>query len=198
MKMIKTVMSYLTDTRIVLPHIKTILQEIDADFPAAESEFQIAVLAFRQALGTENSPSVDELIHAQNQRIVSNLIFLIWNGIHQNLACFYNPVNKLLLKADFEDIHQEHVLCSLPATVNAQKIIDYTYQSIPSDLHHLIEPITSYYAYLETIVYKLGHYFGFLLADELLYWVVPGYCHDTKTTCAYSMEIGKYLNIDIF
>lgn len=197
MNMIKTVMSHLTDTRTVIPRIKMILQEIDADFPAAENEFQNAVNELRQALGTDNSSSVDELIHAQDQRIVSNLLFLIWNGIHQNLACFCNPVNKLLLKADFEDIHQEYMLCSLPATMNAQKAIDCTYQSIPSELYHLIEPITSYYAYLETTVYKLGHYFGFLLADELLYWVVPGYCHNSKITCAYGMELSKYLNVDI-
>lgn len=197
MKMIKAIMSHLTDTHTVIPQVKRILQDIDTEFPIVENEFNDAVKELRRTLGTERASVLDELIDAYDRRIVSNLMFLVWNGIHHNLSCFYNPVNKLLLKADFEDMHQEHMLCSLPATINAQNLIDCAYQNIPSKLYHLTEPITSYYAYLETMVYKLGYYFGFLLADELLYWVVPGYRHDSKTTCAYSMEISKYLNVDI-
>ena len=117
--------------------------------------------------------------------------------MHQNMSCFYNPVNKLFLETDFESFHQEHLMHSLPATQAAQQLIEEAYHTIPSELRCLTEPITSYYCYLETTAYKLAHYLGFQLADELLYWVVPGSLHDIKTTCTYRTLLNNYLNITL-
>jgi hypothetical protein len=198
MNMIKTAMSCLTDTSTIITRMKMILREIDPNFPTAENEFRDGVIMLRKAIGTENTTCVDDMLLAQDQRIASNLVFLVWSGLHQNLSCFHNSANKLYLKLDFEDIHQEHMLYSMPTTIRAQKQIEKAYQNIPSKLCYLTEPITLYYSYLETIAYKLAHYFGFLLADEFLYWVVPGYCHDNKVTSTYRMELSKYLNMDLF
>ena len=190
-------MSHLTDPHTITDRMKKYLQEHDPAYENEAHALRFGISMLKEALTPEQASIVDTLICAQDQRMAANLIYLIWNGIHQNLSCFHNPVNKLFLETDFEDFHQEHLMYSLPAAKTAQQLIDEAYRAIPSELRHLAEPITSYYCYLDTSAYKLAHYLGFRLADELLYWVVPGYIHDAKTTCAYRTQLTDYLNIDI-
>ena len=59
------------------------------------------------------------------------------------------------------------------------------------------EGITSYISYLETVGYKLAHYFGFVFADHFLEYVIPGYYRDTVTTIQYDWALRGYLKIDI-
>lgn len=197
MNTVKAIMSQLTDTNTIMTSIKEIMLEVDAKYSTEEKAFQDKILKLKQALGAEKSSCVDDLIFAHNQRIASNLIFLGWSGLHLNLACSQNSVNKLLLKEDFDDIHQEHLMNSLPATHTAHKLIDDAYLQIPPEFHPLVDSIISYYSYLETVAYKLVHYLGFRLADELLYHVVPGYSHDSKTTHTYCMKLKEYCNISL-
>ena len=52
-------------------------------------------------------------------------------------------------------------------------------------------------SYLETVGYKLAHYFGFVFADHFLEHVIPGYYRDTVTTMQYDWALREYLKIDI-
>ncbi len=60
----------------------------------------------------------------------------------------------------------------------------------------LFGPITSYYSYIETAAYKPAHYFGFVLGDQFLCRVVPGYQPDHALSISYGMELRNYLEVD--
>ena len=69
-------------------------------------------------------------------------------------------------------------------------------QSLPEELKVLTEPVTSYYAYLQTVAYKLAHYYGFCFGDTFLPRVVPGYHPDHATTIIYGNMLREDLNLD--
>ena len=43
----------------------------------------------------------------------------------------------------------------------------------------------------------MAHYIGFRLADELLYYVLPGYANNQANTIAYAGALEKYLQIHL-
>ena len=48
-----------------------------------------------------------------------------------------------------------------------------------------------YYAYLETVGFKLGHLWGFQWADRFFPYVIPGYTPDTAFTAKYATMVRK-------
>ena len=70
-------------------------------------------------------------------------------------------------------------------------------RSLPEEKRELANGISEYICYLETIGYKLAHYFGFILADEFFYHVIPGYCKDDVTTMQYTWDLQKFLQLDL-
>lgn len=55
--------------------------------------------------------------------------------------------------------------------------------------------IEDYYSYLETIGFKLVHYWGFLWGNEFFPKVVPGYAADTVFTAKYTHMLEHDLGI---
>lgn len=55
--------------------------------------------------------------------------------------------------------------------------------------------IADYYSYLETIGFKLVHYWGFLWGNEFFPKVVPGYAADTVFTAKYMHMLEHDLGI---
>ena len=50
-----------------------------------------------------------------------------------------------------------------------------------------------YITHLETLVPKIAHYEGFMLGNELLYYVMPGYHPDAQLTVRYSRMLKEFL-----
>lgn len=48
-----------------------------------------------------------------------------------------------------------------------------------------------YYAYLETVGFKLAHLWGFQWADHFLPYVIPGYTPDTVFIAKYTAMVRK-------
>ena len=48
-----------------------------------------------------------------------------------------------------------------------------------------------YYAYWETVGFKLAHLWGFQWADRFLPYVIPGYTPDTAFTAKYTAMVRK-------
>ena len=89
---------------------------------------------------------------------------------------------------------------TLPQVQQAAKTINAFHnvlRSFPEEKRNLTEGITSYISYLETVGYKLAHYFGFIFADQFLGHVIPGYRSDMTTTMQYERELEDYLELDL-
>ena len=187
---VKSVMSQLTDPKVVLQNVSDTLRRIDPNFLQEEQQYLRAVDALKEAVGNSVSPTASEYIAAREQEICAELIYVAWLGFQQNLECFQNPINTMFLKMDYEDFHRERRMHTLPEVQKALKTINAFYEvlrTLPEEKRNLTEGITDYMSYLETTGYKLAHYFGFILADQFLYHVVPGYVSDPVTKMQYGL-----------
>lgn len=200
MTTIKTAMHQLTDATSIMQAMKDTLRKIDPGFPEKEADFLQAASGLEQKLGDSVSPSASDFLAAMEQNFVSSLIYIGWQGLQLNLDIFQNPVNALRLESSFEDLHQERRLATIPTVGNARSTICAFYEAIkqlPEDVQSHIDDISAFYADLETIGYKLAHYFGFRLGNAFLHHVIPGYIHDDVHTGLYTMALQDYLNTDL-
>jgi hypothetical protein len=193
-------MNQFTSPEVVLQNVSDTLRKVDPEFIQEERQYYETIGVLRDAIGNSTSPTVDEYIAAVEAEICAELVYVAWLGFQQNIDCSNNPVNTMFLKLDFEDFHRERRMGTLPQVQCAGKIINAFHnvlRSLPEETRNLTEGITSYITYLETVGYKLAHYFGFAFADHFLELVIPGYCSDGVTTMQYSWALSEYLKIDI-
>lgn len=189
-----------TDPKVVLQNVCETLRKIDPSYAQEEHKFNHTVTELNKAIGESVSPSASEYLAAREQKICAELVYITWLGFHQNLECFQNPVNNRFLELDYEDIHREHRLHTLPEVRKALKTIDAFHKvmfTLPETKHDLTNGVTGYFCYLETVGYKIAHYFGFVLADAFLVHVIPGYVSDPCTTIRYTMVLENYMQLDL-
>ena len=197
---VKSLMNQFTSPEVVLQNVSNALRQIAPDFVKEERQYYESIGVLKDTLGASMKPSVDEYIAAIEEEISAELVYVAWLGFQQNIECFNNPINTMFLKMDYEDFHRERRMATLPQVQHALKTINAFHDVLRTCSgfnHELTEGITSYITYLETVGYKLAHYFGFIFADQFLEHVIPGYCSDMVTTMQYERELEDYLGLDL-
>lgn len=197
---VKSLMNQFTSPEVVLQNVSNALRQIAPDFAKEERQYYESIGVLKDTLGASMKPSVDEYIAAIEEEISAELVYVAWLGFQQNIECFNNPINTMFLKMDYEDFHRERRMATLPQVQHALKTINAFHDVLRTCSgfnHELTEGITSYITYLETVGYKLAHYFGFIFADQFLEHVIPGYRNDTVTTMQYERELEDYLGLDL-
>lgn len=174
MKMTENILAQLTDTDAILDAVYETIAALDPNYGEGMATYPEGLQALTQAI-----PNTEEYILALRQEVASDLRFALWSGFQWNLDCFHNPVNKLLVDADFEELCQESRMYILPDAQIALQKAQCFVRSIPEDKRELLDPITDHFAYLKTWGYKLAFCEGFRLADNLLPHLVPAYTPDT-------------------
>ena len=142
------------------------------DFGTCRKEYLEAVTQLRCQLGDE---PVDKLLGAIDRRCEADMLFCGSLGYQANLNNFRDPVARTFLDVDFEDYLRVHVLEDMPQRDASEKEIEVFYQSLTDEQKELYEPISSYLVSLELDLTKLAHYYGFVFANEMLYYTEPGY-----------------------
>ena len=197
---VKSLMNQFTSPEVVLQNVSNALRQIAPDFVKEERQYYESIGVLKDTLGASMKPSVDEYIAAIEEEISAELVYVAWLGFQQNIECFNNPINTMFLKMDYEDFHRERRMATLPQVQHALKTIN-AFQDVLRTCsgfnHELTEGITSYITYLETVGYKLAHYFGFIFADQFLEHVISGYRSDMVTTMQYQRELEDYLGLDL-
>lgn len=186
----------LTETKEVMDLLRINLHRLDPDYADEENAFHGAVRSLKNELKPDSSTLVDDYISAEEDRMAACLIYLFWQGLHQNEACFRDPVQRKFLALDFEGICQETVLNGLPEAFRVYECCTSLNRVLTGKQKEHLSPIASFYSYLETVGYKLAHYWGFRYGDELLPRVVPGYIPDGGLTSAYRRTLREYLAFD--
>ena len=168
-----TIMEQLTGQALTNSLIE-FLEQHCGDFPEIHGKYQEAIAR------TEEGEKLAEAIDAQT---ASDLLFSAALGLKANLDHFRDPIARTFLEVDPEIYLRESVAHSLPQYIEAQKI---------RDAAEYDDDITAYTTYLETVGPKLAHYFGYLLGDELLPRVIPGYQPDPILTIRYQAWVQEY------
>ena len=200
MKTVQTIFGQLTDPKTIMAEIRETLRTIDPEFFDTEVKYLAAVSNLEKELGNSITPSVSEFLAAEEEEFVSEIIYIGWQGFQLNMDIFHAPINAIMLRGDYEELHRERRLGTLPMAKKARNTINAFYEVLREkyrDKLDLTEDITGFYSYLQTAGYKIAHYFGFRLADQFLPYVIPGYVDDSVNTGYYRRTLQEYLDIDI-
>ena len=200
MKTVQTILGQLTDPKTIMAEICETLRTIDPEFFDTEIKYLAAVSNLEKELGNSITPSVSEFLAAEEEEFVSEIIYIGWQGFQLNMDIFHAPINAMMLRGDYEELHRERRLGTLPMAKKARNTINAFYEAMRESYREkldLTEDITGFYSYLQTSGYKIAHYFGFRLADQFLPYVIPGYIDDSVNTGYYRRTLQEYLDIDI-
>lgn len=163
------------------------------DFAEDHRKFEEAIDYFRIELPKDIKPSADDLGDAIRRLISSKIIFAGYLGLQANVDHFLNPVARTFMDVDPERYLRERVARTLPEYTSAKTIIDGFHNQLSPEQKERFESVAIYVVHLETIVPKIAHYEGFLLGNELLPYVLPGYQPDRQLTACYSRMIQECL-----
>jgi len=196
MKTIKSIIDQFTNPETLYNDLLEILREIDPSFVAEEAQFTEAVTQLKKELNLDGANNLDTYLAAAREEIAAITVYTGWLGFQLNQDCWKNPVNKLMLDQDYEDVTQERTFGSIPAIKSARMKQEATFKTMLENRKDMYDGIISFFSYLHTVAPKLAHLAGFRLADLLLYHVIPGYCHDTLITQTYTRGLEGYLKIN--
>lgn len=190
------VLEQLTGKQIVR-ELEAYLEENFESFPAVYSRYIEAIAQLRKELGAYLSPSVDDLVEAIDKQTASNLLFSGTLGIKSNLDHFMDPMARTVLDVDFPVFLHEETAMRIPAYVKAQETIDTFFALLTPGQKELFEDIVDFISYMETTGPKLAHYYGYILGNDILHNLVPGYHADEVLTMRYRAMLVEYLGITV-
>ena len=192
--MVEKMYSQFNTPEAMLNAMRLTLQEINPQHKQEQYAFEEGLRVLRECLDDAQESLLDAYLAEEERSMAEQLFYLFWKGVQQNYECFRNPVNAYFLKMDFEDFHQESLMTAFfPRDYedSGRKFVI----SIPENMRVLSEPITSYYAYLQTWGYKLSHYYGFNFGDTFLQRIIPGYRPNYVISIVYRSILEKFFSI---
>ena len=190
MKMTENILAQLTDTDAILDATYETIATVDSNYGEEMAHYHEGLQALIQAIS-----SAEKYILALRKELASDLRYTLWLGFNWNLECFHNPVSKLLLDADFEELCQESRMHTLLEAQAALQKAQAFVHAVPDDQRELLDPISEHFAYLKTWGYKLAFCEGFRLADNLLPHLIPAYVPDTMLSMRLEQKLWDHLGV---
>ncbi len=164
------------------------------DFAEARERYAQAMRKLKGEMGEE---IVNAEENAIRQQVASDLLFSGLLGIKANLDNFIDPMARNFLDVDTEVYLRETSAHNLPKYESAQKVRDRFFVSLSAEQREIYEAVTIYDSHLKTVGPKLAHYYGYLLGNELLPCVIPGYHADPVLTAQYNSMLENYLGMQL-
>ena len=182
-----TIREKLSSHHIVDAFVQWMAKEYE-DFAADHQRYMDAIALLQQELGD----AVTDEINAIERQCASDLLFSGLLGLKANLDNFVDPVARNFLDVDFDVYLREETAHRLPDYEQAQKVRNRFYSQLTPEQKAIYVDVITYTCHLETAGPKLAHYFGYILGNELLPRVVPGYHSDMALTIKYNAMLGDY------
>lgn len=190
MKITENILAQLTNTDAILDAVYETIATLDPNYGEEIETYHECLQALTRA-----TPSAEEYILALRQELASDLRYALWLGFNWNLECFRNPVNKLFLDPNFEELCRESRMHTLPDAQAALQKAQAFVHSLPENQREPLDPISDHYAYLKTWGYKLAFCEGFRLADSLLPHLIPAYVQDTMLSMCFENKLWDSLGV---
>lgn len=190
---VQTMLKQLTDEEIYDALIHYMAEEFE-DFAVARKQYECIMDILQTELGEKTVTDANNAIQRQT---VSNLLFSGSLGLRANLDNFINPLTRNFLDVDAEIYLREETAHRLPEYECAQRVLDRFFSILSLDQKQLYDDVIEYVSYLETIAPKLAHYYGYLLGNELLPYIIPGYHADMALTLQYGTILKTYFGKEL-
>ena len=179
--------------KTVLNDLIDVLREKDEAFELAEERYQKATQVLRQMLSPESSPSLEEYLTACESDVIAGVVYAGYLGFRVNLENFHHPIGINFVHLDTIDYLKGHLFGHYPQSQSCAQIREAFREELPEDLRQLYEDIRDYFTHLECAGPKLAHYAGYVIGNQLLPWVEPGYRADEVQTRAFALETERYM-----
>ena len=187
----KTVVNQILGKNMV-DQLVAVLSENVSGFSMAQKQYLETMNILQAELGDAAVPSVQEEMEAVEKQTASQLLFSAYLGIKANLDNFTDPVARNFLDVDYDVYLREKAARRLPEYESAKNTRDRFYAQLSPTQRKKYEAVIAYTSHLETAGPKLAHYYGYLLGNELLPRVIPGYYPDSIQTARYTAMIQAY------
>ena len=189
----ETVIEQLTGNKIADALVQTMADHFE-DFAEAKKRYEDAMQMLRDELGADCEPSIAEVEDAIKTQTASSLLFSGLLGMKANMDNFVNPMTRNFLDVDSETYLRESTAHRLPEYVSGQKTLDRFFALLSPEQEPARDDIIAYICHLETVGPKLAHFCGFLLGNEFLYRVIPGYHVDMTLTVQYHIIMKRFFS----
>ena len=165
----------------LLQQLKSTLAQYAPDYAQESQQYEQA----KDSLPDSTYPD------ALETQFAAKLLYITYQGLCWNLDCFQQPVNKLRINTDYEDLHQEQQLSHLPEVIRLEKVLRAAYENFSPAQQEAAAQIGDYYAYLETVGFKIVHYWGFALGNRVLPMLVLGFFPDICFAAQYAHMVSR-------
>lgn len=192
MKTIEEIMYHLTGHGLIEALAKT-LRENDNTFVESEKGYTQAVTALREQLPADFTPSLDEYITASERDIISRVAYAGYLGYRVNIENFHHPVKVSFLHEDTIDYVKDHIIGHFPVNYEAARIRESFLKSLPEAMQAYEDAMSDYFIHMECSGPKLAHYAGYIIANNLLPWVEPGYRADWFQSDRFRVQVKEYM-----
>ena len=179
----------------IVQALGSVMAENFEDFAESKQKYIDAIAALQESLNGNASISPQEEAEAIQRQSASSLLFSGLLGLKANRDHFIDPVARTFLEVDSELYLREEMAHMLPGYVSAQETRNRFYAQLSPVQQKLYEDVNTYACYLETVGPKLAHYYGYILGNELLQRVIPGYHPDYVLTRKYTAMLETYFGI---
>lgn len=177
----------------VIADLADLLRANDSDFEESEKSYYAAVEKLRAALPAEQTPTLDEYLSACEADVISAVAYAGYLGFRVNLENFHHPIGIDFVRLDTIDYIKDHLFGHFPINYCNSQVRDTFSKTLPEGLLELKDAILDYFTHLECTGPKLAHYAGYIIANNILPWVEPGYREDYCQTLAFTSETEKYM-----
>lgn len=190
----QTILKQLTGEESYASLIHFMTEEFE-DFAVARKRYERIMDILQTELGEKVVTDAKDAIQRQT---VSNLLFSGVLGLKANLDNFINPLTRNFLDVDAAIYLREETAHRLPEYERAQSVLNWFCSILSPDQKELYEDVIAYVSHLETIAPKMAHYYGYLLGNELLPHLIPGYHADMALTLQYRIMLKTYFRKELF
>lgn len=183
----KAIWEHLTGKQITEVFID-LMGEMFGDF----SQVRNGYLTAMEKLAKTQAGRCQAEMNAIDSQLQSLVLFSGMLGLKANLDHYIDPIARSFLDVDAEVYLREETAHSLPEYKAAQQTMDAFFARLSSEEQDIYDAVTEYTCYSETVAPKLAHYYGYMLGNELLPQVIPGYHPDALQTAHYEATLSQY------
>lgn len=181
---------------LLIEELKRYLSERCNDYAEAEKQYLKRLQEF-EGTGDASKTIIREAIELREKSIAASMLFAGHLGF---LANKDNSERNFRSPSQFDEPEEylnESVMRSMPVSVQTASKLRSVYETMTEEQKTIYEALVSYFVLLEDHGTKLAHFYGYMLANHLLYKMIPGYAEDELQTQRYTKKLSSYLGFDV-
>lgn len=181
---------------LLIEELKRYLSERCNDYAEAEKQYLKKLQEF-EGTGDTSKAIIREAIELREKSIAASMLFAGHLGFRANKD---NSERNFRSPSQFDEPEHylnESVMRSMPISIQTASKLRSVYEAMTKEQKTIYEDLVSYFILLEDHGTKLAHFYGYMLANHLLYKMIPGYVEDQFQTQRYTKKLSIYLGFDV-